>query len=52
MITAETINIVSIIENNPVSFLSNDYNNKLLDKIQTQFTEEQQNYLLRHFIVF
>jgi len=40
------LNIVELIENNPITKLSSDYNNKLLAKIKNSFTEfEQQLYL-------
>lgn len=36
------LNIVDLIENNPITKLSNDYNIKLLTKIKEQFTEFEQ----------
>ena len=35
----EELNIVDLIENNPITKLSSDYNNKLLLKIQNTFSE-------------
>jgi len=38
----ETLNIVDLIEKNPISKLSDTYNNKLLTKIKANFTEMEQ----------
>ena len=38
----EEIDIVSLIENNPVTKLSKDYNVNLLSKIKKQFTDFDQ----------
>ena len=37
-----TLNIVELIENNPITKLSRNYNNKLITKIKDNFTETQQ----------
>ena len=43
------LNIVELIENNPITKLSNDYNVKLLIKIKIQFTEFEQQLFLSSF---
>ena len=43
------INIVELIENNPITKLSSNYNNKLLIKIKDSFTELQQNLFISSF---
>jgi hypothetical protein len=42
----ETINIVELIENNPITKLSKDYNVKLLTKIKENFTDFEQQLFL------
>jgi phage anti-repressor protein len=37
-----SLNIVNLIENNPITKLSRDYNNKFINKIKINFTETQQ----------
>jgi phage anti-repressor protein/uncharacterized protein YpuA (DUF1002 family) len=48
----ETIDIVNLIENNPITKLSNDYNNKLLHKIKTEFTNMEQQLFLTSFYCY
>jgi len=48
----EPFNIVDLIENNPVSKLSATYQNKLLTKIKTKFTETEQQIFVSSFYVF
>lgn len=36
------LDIVSLINNSPISVLSNDYQSRLLTKIQESFTDDQQ----------
>jgi hypothetical protein len=47
-----TFNIVSLIEDKSVCNLSNDYNNKLLNKIKEQFTEHQQQLFVASFYCY
>ena len=42
-------NIVELIENNPITKLSSDYNVKLLTKIKEQFTDFEQKLFLSSF---
>jgi len=44
-----SLNIVDLIENNPITRLSNTYNNKLLGKIKETFTEGQQQLFVASF---
>ena len=46
------LNIVELIENNPITKLSNDYNVKLLTKIKEQFTEFEQQLFLSSFYCY
>ena len=39
------LNIVELIEKNPITKLFNNYNNKLLNKIKEKFNEEQQKFI-------
>ena len=48
----EQINIVELIENNPITKLSNDYNVKLLTKIKTNFTNFEQQLFLSSFYCY
>ncbi len=48
----ETINIVELIENNPITKLSNDYNVKLLAKIKENFTDFEQQLFLSSFYCY
>ena len=48
----ETLNIVELIEKNPISKLSDTYNNKLLTKIKNNFTELQQQLFISSFYCY
>ena len=48
----ESINIVELIENNPITKLSNDYNVKLLTKIKENFTNFEQQIFLSSFYCY
>ena len=48
----ESFNIVDLIENNPITKLSVTYQNKLLTKIQTKFTETEQQLFVVSFYGF
>ena len=48
----ETLNIVELIEKNPISKLSNVYNNKLLNKIQEQFSNFEQQLFVSSFYCY
>ncbi len=48
----ETINIVELIENNPITKLSRDYNVKLLTKIKETFTDFEQQLFLSSFYCY
>ncbi len=48
----ETINIVELIENNPITKLSKDYNVKLLSKIKEHFTDFEQQLFLSSFYCY
>ena len=48
----ESINIVELIENNPITKLSNDYNVKLLSKIKENFTNFEQQIFLYSFYCY
>jgi hypothetical protein len=48
----ESINIVELIENNPITKLSNDYNVKLLTKIKSNFTDFEQQLFLSSFYCY
>jgi phage anti-repressor protein len=45
----QQLNIIDFIEKNPLNSLNNDYNNKLLDKIKVNFTDEEQKIFLANF---
>jgi hypothetical protein len=47
-----SLNIVNLIENNPIIKLSNTYNNKLLEKIKENFTETQQQLFISSFYCY
>ena len=47
-----TFNIVELIENNPITKLSTTYQNKLLTKIKTKFTETEQQLFVASFYSF
>ena len=46
------LNIVDLIENNPIAKLSNTYNNKLLNKIQETFTGFEQQLFVSSFYCY
>lgn len=48
----ETINIVELIENNPITKLSKDYNIKLLSKIKENFTDFEKQLFLSSFYCY
>ena len=48
----DSFNIVDLIENNPVTKLSTTYQNKLLTKIQTKFSETEQQLFVSSFYCF
>ena len=48
----EQLDIVKLIENNPITKLSNDYNVKLLTKIKDNFTDFEQNLFLSSFYCY
>ena len=45
----EAINIIELIENNPITTLSCTYNVKLLEKIQQEFSDFEQHLFLSTF---
>jgi phage anti-repressor protein len=47
-----SLNIVELIENNPITKLSNTYNNKLLEKIKDHFTDSQQQLFISSFYCY
>jgi|LauGreDrversion4_2_1035121.scaffolds.fasta_scaffold32088_2 phage anti-repressor protein len=48
----DTLDIVSLIENNPITKLSSDYNNKLLVKIKENFTDIEQQLFVSSFYCY
>ena len=48
----EQLDIVKLIENNPITKLSNDYNIKLLTKIKTNFSDFEQQLFLSSFYCY
>ena len=48
----ESFDIVDLIENNPITSLSNAYQNRLLIKIKTKFTETEQQIFVASFYSF
>ena len=46
------INIVELIEKNPITKLSNNYNNKLLNKIKEKFIEDEQQLFVSSFYCY
>ena len=48
----ESLDIVSLIETNPITKLTNDYNNKLLMKIKENFTETEQQLFVSSFYCY
>ena len=47
-----TIDIVNLIENNPITRLSGVYNSKLLAKIKEQFSDTQQQLFVASFYCY
>ena len=45
----EQLNIVELIENNPMTKLTNTYNIKLLDKIKSRFTDFESQLFVSSF---
>ena len=50
--TQQALNIVELIETNPITRLNETYNVKLLDKIKTNFTEYEQQLFLTSFYCY
>lgn len=48
----EVLDIVSLIETNPIGKLSEDYNSKLLVKIKSEFTSDQQKLFISSFYCY
>ena len=48
----QTLDIVNLIEKNPITKLTNVYNNKLLTKIKENFTEEEQQLFITSFYCY
>ena len=48
----QSFDIVSLIETNPITKLTNDYNNKLLQKIKANFTETEQQLFISSFYCY
>ena len=49
---AETLDIVKLIEKNPITRLSQDYQSKLLNKIKDKFTDSQQQLFVSSFYCY
>ena len=47
-----SLNIVDLIENNPIVKLSPEYNNRLINKIKEIFTESQQHIFVSSFYCY
>ena len=48
----QSLDIVNLIECNPITKLTNDYNNKLLQKIKENFTETEQQLFVSSFYCY
>ena len=48
----QSLDIVNLIESNPITKLTNDYNNKLLMKIKEHFTETEQQLFVSSFYCY
>jgi phage anti-repressor protein len=48
----QSLDIVNLIESNPITKLTNDYNNKLLMKIKENFTETEQQLFVSSFYCY
>lgn len=46
------VNVIQLIEKNPITRLSKEYENRLIQKIQTDFTENQQHLFLASFFMY
>jgi len=51
-ITMEQLNIVDLIERNPITKLTDTYNVKLLDKIKSKFSEFEQQLFISSFYCY
>ena len=49
---SKQLNIVELIENNPITRLSNTYQNKLLNKIKETFTDDEQQIFIASFYCY
>ena len=49
---SDILNIVDIIEKNPITKLSKTYNNKLLTKIKETFTKKEQQLFISSFYLY
>ena len=47
-----TLNIVELIENNPITNLSNTYQNKLINKIKENFNNDEQHFFIANFYCY
>jgi hypothetical protein len=47
-----SLDIVELIENNPITRLSNTYQNKLITKIKSNFTDTEQQLFVTSFYCF
>ena len=47
-----SLNIINLIENNPIARLSNTYQNKLLTKIKEKFTDSEQQLFVSSFYCY
>ena len=48
----ETLDIIDLIEKNPITKLSNTYNNRLLEKIKEKFNEDEQKLFITSFYCY
>lgn len=46
------LDIVKLIEKNPITRLSKDYQNRLVDKIKAKFTEKEQQMFVASFFCY
>ena len=49
---SKSLNIVELIEKNPIARLSNTYQNKLLTKIKERFTDNEQQMFIASFYCY
>ncbi len=49
---SKSLNIVELIEKNPITRLSNTYQNKLLTKIKERFTDNEQQMFIASFYCY